>query len=409
MTDTLRVNELEDNELRQQFNSLVEAMVDQQFREEGAHEALNQLIIQAVTDKPELAQLVSERQCQSLLLLACYYLNLDLDTSHDAIKCLIQAFPSALLGILDDRNFDQDIYILNARVIDARVPICIIARHTRQCALLPWIASNYPWILDGERCRPVALGLLETYARRGRSSCTASILKDFFEAYPRAFTQLYSDGNVLHKLLRQYTYDYRRIEPEVDLFKWVVEHCPNNYLFETDSNGYTLLHLACISLSKHKGPDSSEICKYLIDKFPASVRMFNDNRGDLPIHILQASCEYRLVREVVVSLLREYPESFNIRSRCRGWKNPPSTLPFPQIIKPYLGEEKELKEAIASLKDSTSSLTEAVTCTNDTLVRSASTIFDSWATSFINTTEDKLGSILVKLQDMCNEGIDSDE
>ena len=55
MTDTLRVNELEDNELRQQFNSLVEAMVDQQFREEGAHEALNQLIIQAVTDKPEIS------------------------------------------------------------------------------------------------------------------------------------------------------------------------------------------------------------------------------------------------------------------------------------------------------------------------------------------------------------------
>lgn len=93
----------------------------------------------------------------------------------------------------------------------------------------------------------------------------------------------------------------------------------------------------------------------------------------------------------------------------KTWKEYYAIYWILQVIKPYLGEEKELKEAIASLKDSTSSLTEAVTCTNDTLVRSASTIFDSWATSFINTTKDKLQLISNQLQDMCHEGRESDE
>jgi len=132
--------------------------------------------------------------------------------------------------------------------------------------------------------------------------------------------------------------------------------------------------------------------------------------GNLPIHGFQDSCGYRAVREVVVCLLREFPESYDIPIPPSPFAGrPPISIPFIQSIKPYLEEEQELKETAKSLVDSISSLTEAVACTNDKLMSSASTVFGSWATSFINTTEDKINSISVKLQDMCDEGRESDE
>lgn len=92
-----------------------------------------------------------------------------------------------------------------------------------------------------------------------------------------------------------------------------------------------------------------------------------------------------------------------------GTQISPSSIPFIQSIKPYLDDEEELKETVASLEQSTSSLTKAVACTNDQLMRSAFAVFDSWATSYINSTEDKLQLISTRLQDLCNEGRESDD
>jgi len=177
----------------------------------------------------------------------------------------------------------------------------------------------------------------------------------------------------------------------------MAEQCHSSFLLEKDSEGDTLLHLACLRLSvcfrspesTEKRRDSEEICKYLIDKCPAAIRMFNDY-DELPIHDLNRGCDYRVVREVVVRLLREYPESIDARPQQGNRTDaqqlnarPPSDIPFIKSIKPYLDEEKELKETIASLEESKSSLTETVTCTNDELMRSAFTVFDSWVTFFI--------------------------
>ena len=81
-----------DCELRNRFNLLLEAMKDVNTdREEIPYEALNQRILQGVTDEPILAQIISSKAGagagESLLLVACYRLNLD--TSHDVIKSLI--------------------------------------------------------------------------------------------------------------------------------------------------------------------------------------------------------------------------------------------------------------------------------------------------------------------------------
>jgi len=384
MTDTIRVNELEDESLRNQFNDLMEAMEDittfDPNREEGAYEALNQRIYQAVTEQPILARIVNEND-QSLLSFACSCLNLD--TSHNVIKCLILSYPSALLGHDDS--------------IDRHIPIYMVAHHPEHCVLLPWIVTNYTWALDHDRYHQVVFGLIGMYANRSRTSCTATTLKQFFEAYPQAFTQQQpDDSNILLNLLKNTN------ECEADLFKWIAERCQSSTLSETDSNGNALLHLACRLLVIHKGRNSSEICKYLIQKRPGSAQMTN-RFYNLPIHYLQDSCEYRLVREVLVCLLREYPEAYDVPVTPYD-RRLPSSIPFIQSIKPYLDEEKELKETVKSLTGSISSLTEAVFCTNDELMTSGFAVFDSWATSFINTTDDKLQLISTKLQDLCNEG-----
>jgi len=397
--DPLPVNKLEDESLRNQFNLLLEAMESittfDPNREEGAYEALNQRIQQEVTDKPILANIVSITS-KSLLEAAVTYLNLG--TSQTVIKCLIQTYPSALLGTSDG-------YLGRT--------VFLISRHPEHCILMPWIATNYHWVLGQSRGPRIVFDLLDMYSQRRRNSCTSAILKDFFEAHPLALTQAYPtyDG-ILHYFLKSYNRDGS--ECEVDLFKWMAERCPSSLLLETDSLGNTPLHHACHSLTRYKGRDSCEICKYLIIKCPASVRIFNDDdevgagRG-LPIHIIiqHSWCEYQLVREVVVCLLREYPESYDVRSTGNYRTSPPRSIPFIQRVKPHLDEEKELREAAISLTDTNSSLTKAVSCTNDDqLIRSASTVFDSWSTSFIKTTEHKLNLISVKLQGMCDEGHD---
>ena len=89
-----------DRELRNQFKLLMEALkVVNTDREEIEYEALNRRILQEVTDKPILARIIVSRAGAgagvSLLLVACTKLNLD--TSRDVIKSLIQAYPRALI------------------------------------------------------------------------------------------------------------------------------------------------------------------------------------------------------------------------------------------------------------------------------------------------------------------------
>jgi len=380
-----------DRELRNQFKVLIEALkVVNTDREEITYEALNRRILQEVTEKPILARIVSSRAGvgagESLLLVACNKLNLD--TSHDVIKCIIQSYPRSLITWSENG-----------------IPLYMIARHPQHCTLMPCIAT-YTWILDHEFDRlghpKFAHQLVDMYKGRRHTSCTAATVKNFFEAYPRALTQLDSSfGTILHMVLK--SFHQEQPECEVDLFKWMAERCPSSYLLETDSLGSKPLHRACLALYNHLGPDSNEICKYLIQKCPELVR-----DPSWEIRTLCNRCDYRVVREVVVCLLREYPESYYVGLDIYD-DHLPRSIPFIQSIKPHLDEEKEIKETANSLMEITSSFTEAVACTNDQLMRSASTVFNSWATSFINTTEEKLQLISTQLQEICNEGLESDE
>ena len=385
-----------DDESRQQFNCLMEAMEDIDFNS-YSYDALNDRIHQAVTEKPNLARIVNESN-QSLLSHACHYLNLG--HSRDLIKCLIRACPFGLL-LLTQQDEDDIVPIESKRII------YMIARHPLHCEIMPWIAINYSRVLGHERCPPVVFDLLAMYAQRGQTNCTASMIKQFLVAYPRAFEQVYSyNGNVFHVILRQ-TICYQEEECEVDFFIWMAERCPHSLLGNADSTGCNPLHLACYLLfeTHSKGWNTGEICKYLIQKCPDSARV--TTHGRLPIHILQSRCKYTYVREVVVCLLREYPQSIDIPEP--NDHTPPSSFLFIRSVKLLLDEEKDLRETAVSLTYTTSSLTEALTRNKDKLTRSALTVFGSWTTSFINTTEDKLKLISNRLKDMCNEGLEHDE
>ena len=98
----------------------------------------------------------------------------------------------------------------------------------------------------------------------------------------------------------------------IDLFKWVAEQWPCNML-EVDRDGETPLHYACWMLAGNHF-QSGEICRYLIEHCPESVRISGDQRR-LPIRILLDRCQHQFVKEVVVCLLRAYPESYDVAAQ----------------------------------------------------------------------------------------------
>jgi len=161
------------------------------------------------------------------------------------IKCLIQAYPSALLG-------PPDGYTIHS-------PVYMIANHPEHCVLMPWVATNYTWVLDHERCIQAVFALLRMYNQRQRTSCSSTTIKDFFEAYPPALTKRRNGMSILHMILRPQ-------ECEVNLFKWMAGQCPSSILLEADHpNGNLPLHISCLLLSMSGSSNSNKICKYLID------------------------------------------------------------------------------------------------------------------------------------------------
>ena len=159
---------------------------------------------------------------------------------------------------------------------------------------------------------------------------------------------------------------------------------------------------SCDSLTDHVGDDSSEICKYLIAKCPKSVRVSDNNYSELPIHFFLDDCQHRVVKEVVVSLLQEYTESYDMATYIG---EVPNSVPFIQHIKPLLDEERELKDNVAYLQEVSGMFQDAVDGTENPsiLIGSTCNTFVNWATvTTIQRLEAKMEEVLTELQDECN-------
>ena len=373
----------QDDETKSQFDlilSVIHRINDNSSKEEIR--ALSERIQREVTAKPILARIVAGNHQFSLLSWEiCSLYN---ELFHPVIKFLIEANPSALLWKTDTNlNCERTIHNL--------------AGHSTHCVLMPWIATNYQWVLDHEICLefPPVFELLNQYASgnaTGATECTA--VRQFFEAFPQGLTQQDVMGTgftPLHAIL------YGSADCDADLFKWIAEKCPSN-MVKTDEEGETPLHDACRSLGHSS---SSEICKYLIAKCPESVRIMTD-RSALPIHELLSHCQHRRVREVVVCLLRAYPESYNMASRH---SSAPRSVPFIQRIKPLLDEESELKENLAYLQEVSVVFQNALDDTPNPSPLASSTCdaFGNWATvTFVKRLEARMEQISMQIQHECN-------
>ena len=176
----------QDNEIKSQFDLIFSAIyrTNSNSSEEDIR-AINERIQREVTAKPILAKIV--QQGNYSLLSACT--TCQCEQLHPAIKFLIELNPSALLWPSDT----------SSRMI------CNIACHPSHCVLMPWVATHYQWVLDHERCleSPPASYFLSEYANREEESgCTAAIIREFFEAYPQALTQVDEYGcTPLHNIL----------------------------------------------------------------------------------------------------------------------------------------------------------------------------------------------------------------
>ena len=327
--------------------------------------ALNDRIREEVSAKPILAKIVSNNLLNwslltagSLLTAACT--KLESEKSHHAIKFLIEANPSALLWS-------------SPRGHESSSPIYTIADHHSHCVLMPWIAERFPWILDHERClnTPPVFKLIHQYANNPdrRTGCNAATLRDFFEAYPRGLSQedkIMLDGVALHKIVCGWD------EAEPDLFIWMVEQCPES-VFKTDQFGRTPFHIACMCMKE----GLPQICQFMVDNFPETVST-SGRDVDLPIHWIIDQCHHLPVLEAAMLLLNEYPESIDITADIKGSETAPSSDPFIQHA--YLQQTKQAFE-------------EAVSITQDTLIRSTCDTFASWASSCSQVLETEMKQI----------------
>ena len=381
MESPLIYDELEDVELKAQFKDM---MGDSGSEEEVL--AFLERVRLKVTANPILARIV-ENEISLLdftLMITDENYAFDDEAYVPTIKCLIDANPAALLWRMH-----------------YELPIHLIASQSSLYSLVPWIAANHQWVLDHESIidDPPVFELIELYKNSRLFGATNSIdiaeaIRQFIELYPRSLDQKDSKGfSPLHNMVRT---------RNVDLVKRMVELCPSSMRSKTNS-GLTPLHIVCACLTKGVGDDLKEICLHLISECPESVSVRRASIDFvLPIHILLGMCQHQVVREVIVCMLRAYPESYDIQIRGRA----PSSIPFIQHVNSLLVEERALQVNIDQLQLIPGAFDNAVECTRDDLIKSISTVFNSWTKSSIQAMESKIELNSSLIQHACEYFID---
>jgi len=342
------------------------------------YDNLNHRIQSIVNKNPILVRVFSKDIiCWSLLTTICEKVHNNL--SHPTIKYLIEKNPIALLWKWGDIDHPS-------------TPIkCIAMNH---CTLMPWIAENFQWVLDHPKCLNI-FPHNELVHRYTDGRCHADVVQQFFEHYPQGLRQedkLMQDGLPLFRILCGWD------NCDVHLFKWMAEKYPTAVL-HGDRYGHIPLHMACISLAcmslglnpPEEKEHLKEICMFLIANHSRGVRMKSRHDRCLPIHYLVKRCNCPFVQEVIVQLLREYPESINISSKNKLCPAPKSSY-FVQQVGLVLDTEKKLQSEIQSLTNLSEALLDAASCSKSDLWMSLPTIIQSWSKSRCQACQERLDS-----------------
>ena len=228
------------------------------------------------------------------------------------------------------------------------------------------------------------------------------VVRQYFEAYPRAFE--HEDELMEEPLMNRIVVGHE--ECDGDLFKWMIEQCPAN-ISKQDPRGCTILHSACIGLRGKPTENMAEICRFLIRKAPALVRR-PDNNQTLPIHKIADKCKHRAVQAVVLLLLKEYPESYDMQSKL-SFRSVPKSFPFIESVNSYLQEENKLESSIHLVKEVPSNLAKAVSCSKDSIVVSVSEVVSVWANSRLHDMRGRLDVVADEIERIRKEFEEQDE
>jgi hypothetical protein len=329
--------------VREKFDSLFDEInelcsVNDAERMEKAGRVMCERIEKEVSEYPILAKAVSEGGDVlgwSLLTAICEK-TCSRDVGHNAMKFLITMNPYALIWRWGDEY-------------DPLNPVKKIAQNDCHCVLLPWIAEHHSWIFDHPKVRerPPHFELVRNYANGG---CSASVVRSFYEWYPQGLQQINErslDESPLHLCLSGWG------ECDAELLEWMAKQYPPA-ISSRDRFGMTALHKACGALSSiiEEGvaapslctENMARICRYLVSEYPQGVRIRAQGGRGLPIHYLARRCNRPLVQDLVILMLKHYPQAIDIKAASYLPKL--DTVPFIQQIGPLLQQEAGIEEEL---------------------------------------------------------------
>lgn len=334
---------------------------------------------------PTLARVVArDMHHSSMLTLLCDKAHTPL--AHSTMKFLIERNPSALLWKRD--NWEK-------MGIEYSMPIYTMANHHAHHVLLPWIAQHFPWVFEHPDCqaRPPTFDFIAQCVNG--IALNSALIRQYFTNYPQALSHVdqAQKSNPLHYFLGGFT------ECRLELFQWLVQKCPSS-LFQQNAQGWTPLHAACCALAESPTNNMKEICKFIIERAPQTVHIAAFN-GELPIHILKNRQNNAHVQEIILTLLRKYPESHSMATNDPKSYPTPGSHVFVATVVPFILEEQEVQESIVQLRKMPASLSVAFGGGADHGLESVCKVFSSWSKSKLDFLESRLKEIANELELIC--------
>ena len=316
---------------------------------------LHQHITQEVTAHPILARTLNQELLKwslvEVLLVKTY------GACHETIQFLIETNPHVLLY---------------ARIRDVYKEglIHLVAEDGWNCPLLPWIAERYPWVFQDKLCRkkPPHLDMVRHCVNE---RCDLETVRTFYELYPQGLRE---KGRCMDS-----RYPLKAIlegseEPDADFFIWMAQQFPKA-VYHKPIRGRTILHSVCYAMAAKANdyeyvpfkatPNMAKICRFLISEHPSLIRQKVRGGGPLPIHELANSCNRPLVQEMVILLLKAYPDC--LQAKSYKWHPELPTVPFTEQVYPLIVDELEIDREIVMLSQLSQDMAKATVLSKNEL------------------------------------------
>ncbi len=386
------------SELSSDLNETFVELVFKLYELDQIHEDLESIRSRAIVDLHQSLQ----REIRAHPLLAQVTLNgstlLDIvcqkvgSAGQETIRFLIEANPHALVHRQSD---------------DVATPLHFLAGSGWASDWLLWIVERYPWVFQHKACQqfPPHLEMMSSYVT-GR--CELETVRRFYELYPKGLRERNESSTVGYPLSASLR---GTKEPDADFFIWMARQYPAAVYFEL-TQVPTVLQFVCFLLASTKcTPNMARICRFLISEHPDTVRQLVTGFGYLPIHMLAPQCHRPLVQEMVILLLKAYPECLQ---QVNGTNL--SSFAFILEVKPLVLEELEIDQEISLLGDLSANVRKVIvspanhfasestgngSVANVSLLESVSEVFCSWADLQVKKLNEQRKRLQEQIMEMC--------